>query len=89
MELSAISKTKTKMVFEVRGEDHTFCNLLREELWNEKNVTTSGYNIKHPLVGIPKFIVETSTGDVTAALESSAKSIKKKANDFKKAFAKL
>jgi DNA-directed RNA polymerase subunit L len=89
MELTTLAKTKSKLTFEIKGEDHTFCNLLRNELWNEKNVISSGYTIKHPLVGVPKFIAETSSGDVKTALESTAKSMKKMADDFQKAFGKL
>ena len=89
MELTAESKSKTKAILWIKGEDHTFCNLLRDELWNEKDVITSGYNIKHPLVATPKFIAETKSGDVTTALENAAKSIKKKASDFEKSFKKM
>ena len=89
MEINVISKTKKKLVFELKGEDHTFCNLLRDELWNVKGVVTSGYNIKHPLVGIPRFIVETESGTPQEALEAAAKAIKKKSDDFAKQFAKM
>ena len=49
------------MVFELKGADHGFCNALKKELWNDSAVTLASYNIDHPLVGIPKFIVETNT----------------------------
>ncbi|MFW5872200.1 MAG: DNA-directed RNA polymerase subunit L [bacterium] len=89
MELNTISKTKNKAVFEIKGESHTFCNVLRDELWEDSDVTASGYSIKHPLVGIPKFIIETKSKDVVSVLENTSKSIKKKANDFKKEFSKI
>ena len=89
MELNVISKSKNKLVFELKGEGHTFCNILRDELWNEKDVIASGYHIKHPLVGIPKFIAETKSSEVTTALESASKSVKKKFQDFKKSFSSL
>ena len=89
MELEIVSKSKNRIVFELKGEGHTFCNLLRDELWNEKDVIASGYHIKHPLVGIPKFVAETKSSDVVAALESASKSIKKMTQDFKKSFSSI
>ena len=89
MELEIVSKSKNRIVFELKGEGHTFCNLLRDELWNEKDVIASGYHIKHPLVGIPKFVAETKSSDVATALESASKSVKKMAQDFKKSFSSI
>ncbi len=59
MEVNVIEDKKKKFVFELKGEGHTLCNALRDELWNDKSVTVSAYNISHPLIGVPKFIVET------------------------------
>jgi hypothetical protein len=42
MELTTLAKTKSKLTFEIKGEDHTFCNLLRNELWNEKMLSHLG-----------------------------------------------
>lgn len=89
MELNVLSSTKTKMIFEIAGEDHTYCNLLRDEIWNVKGVLGAGYNIKHPLVGTPKFIIEVESGSAKDALVDAASAIKKKASEFEKAFAKM
>lgn len=89
MELIVLSNEKKKMIFELQGEDHTYCNLLRDELWNQKGVIAAGYNIKHPLVGNPKFVIEVDSGKPEDALEAAAKDIKKKADTFRKAFAKM
>ena len=59
MERNFLEDKKKRLVFEMKGEGHTLCNLLREELWNDKSVTVSAYHIAHPLVGVPKFIIET------------------------------
>ena len=59
MEINVIEDKKKKFVFELKGEGHTLCNALRDELWNDKSVTVSAYNISHPIIGVPKFIVET------------------------------
>ena len=58
MEINILEDKKKRLVFELKGEKHTICNALREELWNDKSVTISAYNISHPLIGIPKFIIE-------------------------------
>ncbi len=89
MELNIVSSSKKKLIFEIIGEDHTFCNLLRDEAWNVKGVIGAGYNIKHPLVGVPKFIIEVESGDAKDALIEAATGIKKKVSEFEKAFAKM
>ncbi len=89
MEIVVKEKSKSRLVFEIEGEDHTFSNLLRDELWNQKGVKTSGYSIRHPLVGVPKFIAETEKGDVIEALDSAAKENKKRLKSFAKSFSAL
>ena len=67
------------------------CNILKEELWNDDSVKISAYNINHPLVGVPRFIVETNgkksaTEAVTDAikrLQKHAEKVKKAADDLK------
>jgi len=58
MEINVIEQSDKKIVFELKGADHTFCNELKEELWNDDAVTAVAYAINHPLLGIPKFTVE-------------------------------
>jgi DNA-directed RNA polymerase subunit L len=83
MEIKVIEQTKKKMIFELIGVDHTFCNILKEELNKDDNVKTATYTIAHPLVRVPKFIVETK-GDKepTDVLKSAAKKIGKLNEDF-------
>ena len=83
MELNIIEDKKSRMVFELVGEDHTFCNALTSELWEVKGVKTAAYNIRHPLVGIPKIILETdSKTDPKKALKTAIASIEKKNKEF-------
>jgi len=81
MEIKIIEDKKKRLVFELIGEDHTFCNVLREELNNDEAVTAAAYNISHPLIGIPKFIVETSDKEPKKALKDAISRLKKK-NDL-------
>ena len=78
MEINIIEDKKKRLVFELKGEGHTLCNALREELWNDKSVTVSAYNISHPLVGIPTFIIETSSKSPKKALKNAITRLKKK-----------
>ena len=83
MELNILEEKKSRMVFELMGEDHTFCNALTSELWSTKSVKTAAYNIEHPLVGIPKIIVETdSNTSPKKALKSAVSSLEKKNKEF-------
>ena len=89
MELNILEESKTKMVFELHGETHTFCNLLKEEIRKVKGVELVAYKIDHPLVGIPTFQLETKGVEPRAAIKKALKSLKKQATDFKKEVSKL
>lgn len=86
MEINIIEETKTKMVFEIKGEGHTLANLLEKELWKDSNVTAAGYHVRHPLIGIPRMIVETSGVEPRKALDSAISRLKKKNKEFAKVF---
>ena len=81
MEINVIEDKKNKIIFELEGATHTFCNLLKDELQNDDNVKVATYSIAHPLVGKPKFIVESS-GDAKKALTEAAKRIGKLSEKF-------
>jgi DNA-directed RNA polymerase subunit L len=89
MDIKIIEQSKKKMVFELPGVDHTFCNILKEELNKDDNVKVATYTIAHPLVRVPKFIVETK-GDKepTDTLKSAVKRIGKLNEDFLSTFKK-
>ncbi|MBU0470914.1 MAG: DNA-directed RNA polymerase subunit L [Nanoarchaeota archaeon] len=89
MEFKALEETKEKLVFELKGETHTFCNVLKKELLDTKGVTLATYRIDHPLIGIPQFIIETKGVEPRKALKEALKSLKKKAEAFKKEASKI
>jgi DNA-directed RNA polymerase subunit L len=90
MEMNVLEKSKNKIIFELKGEGHSFCNALKKELWKDKHIVAAGYTIKHPLVGIPRMTVETdgskSPEDI---LKDASKALKKKAETFQKEFTKI
>ena len=59
MELNILEESPKRVVVEVKGADHTLCNPIKTELWKNKQVKLATYSISHPLIGVPKFIVET------------------------------
>lgn len=89
MEFAVIEETKIKLVFDLRGETHTFCNLLKDELLNTKGVETATYRVDHPLTGIPRFLLETKAVEPRKVLKDALASIKKKAESFRKEVAEF
>ncbi len=84
MEFNVKEESKTKLVFELKGETHTFCNLLKKSLQEVKGVVTVSYKIDHPLIGVPTFFLETKSLDPKKALKEALKSMKSQAKDFAK-----
>lgn len=84
MQFKILEESKNKLVFELEGETHTFCNVLKKELQDQKGVKTVSYRIDHPLVGVPRFLIETDGTDPKKIIKSALNSIAKKADEFKK-----
>ena len=90
MELNFIEDKKHKVIFDIKGAGHTFVNALKKELWNDKDVKISAYNVEHPLIGIPRMIVETSSSkDAKKAILDAVKRLEKNNKDFLTKFKKL
>jgi len=88
MEINIIEDKKSKLVFELSDVSHGFCNLLRENLWDNKHVKVSTYAVKHPLIGKPRFIVETDGADPRKILVDTTEKLKKLNSAFEKEFIK-
>jgi len=89
MEFKVLEETKDQLVFELKGETHTFCNALKYELQQIKGVITATYRVDHPLVGVPVFSINTKSLDPRKALKEALASLKKKAKEFQKEVGKL
>lgn len=87
MEINIIENKKDKIVVEIKGEDHTFCNILVKTLQQNANIKAAAYKIEHPLRRVPRLLVETN-GSISAkkALLDAASAIGKDADKFKKGF---
>ncbi len=89
MEFKVLEETKDKLVFELKGETHTFCNALKYELQQIKGVITATYRVDHPLVGIPVFSLSTKALEPRKALKEALSNLRKKAKEFQKEVGKL
>ena len=91
MELSIVEETPKRLVFEVKGQGHTLCNGLKSKLWENRHVKVATYTISHPLVGIPKMVVETDgevkprkvVGDAAEALRKDVAELKQELKKFR------
>ena len=85
MEIKVLDDKKNKLIVEVKGVDHTLCNALKTELYNDKHVKIATYSIRHPQISIPQIIVETD-GEVSPknALISAVDRMHKVNDKFRK-----
>ena len=89
MEFQVLEESKNRIVFTLKGETHTFCNALKNELEQIKGVTIATYRIDHPLVGLPQFLIETKNIEPRKAIKEALAELKEKAKQFQKEVAKL
>jgi len=87
MKLKLLKKTESNVRIQLKGEGHTFCNLIRRELWEQKETDAAGYQIEHSLVSEPKIFIDSKKPK--KALEGAISSLKKKTKELKSLFAKL
>jgi len=85
MELSIIEDKKNRIMFEIAGVSHGFCNVLKKELLTDEHVKLASYRVLHPLTSNPQFFVETD-GKVNprVALTNAAKRLLKISDKLKK-----
>lgn len=83
MDIKILEEKKNRIVFELPGQSHTLSNALRKELWNDDHVKTAAYAIEHPLVGHPKFVLETDGADPKKTLQAAAKRVIKELEKLK------
>lgn len=87
MELKVLEEKKNKIILEMEGTVNTICNLVRKELWSDKNLNLAGSNIPHPLTPKARLIVE---GDnPKKLLANAAKRLKNQLEKLKKSAKEL
>ena len=90
MEINILESTPKRLVFELTGQGNTLCNAVKHSLWSNKHIKIATYSIDHPLVGVPKMIVETD-GEIKPkkALLDSIEKLRKDTEKFRKDLAKI
>ena len=83
MEFKVLEETNEKLVFQLKGETHTFCNALKNELLKIKGVTIATYRVDHPLIAIPQFLIQTKGIEPRKAIKEALKNLRKKSEEFK------
>jgi DNA-directed RNA polymerase subunit L len=87
MEVKTIQDDKNKFVFEIKGVSHGFCNILKEKLLEDDHVKIATYRVDHPLVNVPRFVIETDGADPKNTVLNAIKKLKtfveKVQKDFK------
>lgn len=89
MEIKVLESAKKRLVFELKGADHTICNVLKTELWKDKDIDVATYSIEHPLIGIPRIIVETKSGDPKKAIMKAIQNLESQNKEFLTKFKRI
>jgi len=66
----------------VKGEDHTFLNLLQHHLLEDESVVIAKYHISHPLVGEPELYVKTNGKNPLEAIKEANEKIIKECEEL-------
>ncbi len=83
MELKVVEEKKGKFIFELPGADYGLVGAIRKELWNDEATKAAGYSVEHPLIGVPRFLLETSGEEPRKVLRSAIKRLKKELEKLK------
>ncbi len=81
MELKVLEKKADKLKLEVRGETHTFLNLITEYAWLAR-ASQASYTIKHPYLSEP--VLKVISPNPKKTLSDAAQIIIDRAKEFQK-----
>ncbi len=88
MEIEVVEQGKNHLRLKVKGENHTFCNALVKELWQDKDTEIAGYEIPHSLTEDPILTLHTKK-DPVKALNEAADRLKKQNKELATKFAAI
>lgn len=86
MKLKILKQDKNLLEVEVEGESVGFVNLIKEELWEDKNVDEAAYIKEHPYMAEPKVYLKTKKKKTKRALNDAIKRISAQLKEFKGEF---
>jgi len=86
MELNVVKEDEKTLSLELKGETVALTNLIRKELWSDKNVVESAQIKEHPYLAEPKVFVKVSRGGPKNALKKASDRIESQLNEFRTKF---
>lgn len=86
MELKKVKEDEKTLIVEMSGETITLPNLIRDELWNDKNVSEAAYIKEHPYLVEPKIFVKVKRGKPITVLKKVSNRIMSQLEEFKEKF---
>ncbi len=89
MEIEIIKEGKEELEFAIKGERHTFPNLLRSTLLKDSKVVFAAYKLHHPSDEGASFALRTSGKVPKKALADALKEINSDLADFDKEVKKV
>ncbi|MBS3061130.1 MAG: DNA-directed RNA polymerase subunit L [Candidatus Diapherotrites archaeon] len=84
MEIKVLKNESNEIEFVLKDNRHTFPNLLRDRLLQDKSVTFAAYKLMHPLDNEAHIIVKTSGKNAKTALNDAVKQIDEDLEEFEK-----
>jgi DNA-directed RNA polymerase subunit L len=86
MELKIIERDENRIRMEIRGEDHTFLNVLNSVLLEDDEVVFTTYEIKHPRISDSVLFVRTKKEDPITVLHRAASILSGRCKEFKESW---
>lgn len=87
MELKIIDKTDDEMSIEIKGEDHTFLNMLKFILLGDERVNIASYDMKHVSISDPILFVKTENADPVDVVRDALSILISQCDEFIESFA--
>lgn len=84
MQIKVIKNEKNLLEFKLKGERHTFPNLLVKKLQKNKEVVFAAYKLEHPSDSDSLIIVKTKKKNPKKVLVEASKEIAKETKEFAK-----
>lgn len=84
MEIEVLESSKEHIEFKLKGERHTFPELLKHYLLKNPDVEFASYKLEHPFDKDCIFILKVKKGSPVQALRDANKEIADEIDDFKK-----
>jgi len=86
MEFRVLKQDPNTIFLEVGKETVTITNLIREELWEEKNISEAASVKEHPYLEEPKIWLKTSRGSPVTTLDQTCERILLEIQEFRQKF---